>query len=425
MNWDDPKSIYAAATLGLITLRYIFELWLDRLNTQHVKKHAQSPPDTFREIMDDERYQKAVKYTLAKARFGTFSDTYSTALVLLLLFSGLIAGAFDAATSTIGDSHFAEATTLWAILWIFSLLTLPFSWYSQFKLEDRFGFNTSTQKTWWGDQAKGLLLSFIIGVPLLWLILWLAENGGDNWWLWVWGVIVLFQLLMSVLAPIFILPLFNKFTPIEEGDLKHRLSRLAEKTGFINAGIQVMDGSRRSKHSNAFFTGLGKGRKIALFDTLIEQLDDDELEAVLAHEIGHFKLRHVPKMIARSFAMTLVGLYLLNLLAQQPAFVEAFGFTADGLAPALIVFSLLAGAVTFWLTPISSFWSRKYEYQADEFAAKAIGESRPMISALRKLNRENLSNLTPHPLYSGFHYDHPTLLEREAALKNIEANSVV
>ena len=180
-----------------------------------------------------------------------------------------------------------------------------------------------------------------------------------------------------------------------------------------------MDGSRRSKHSNAFFTGLGKGRKIALFDTLIEQLDDDELEAVLAHEIGHFKLRHVPKMIARSFAMTLAGLYLLNLLAQQPAFVETFGFTSEGYAPAFLIFSILAGTITFWLTPLSSFWSRKYEYQADEFAAKAIKDHRPMVSALRKLNKENLSNLTPHPLYSNFHYDHPTLLERESALNDV------
>ena len=344
------------------------------------------------------------------------SDTYSTTLVIGLLFTGTIANAFDLLTAVLGESPFASATTLWAVLSLFSLLALPFSWYSQFKLEERFVFNTSTQKTWWGYQAKGLLLSFIIGVPLLWLILWLTENGGDIWWLWVWGVIVAFQMLMSVLAPIFILPLFNKFTPLPEGDLKDRLNRLAERTGFINAGIQVMDGSRRSKHSNAFFTGLGKGRKIALFDTLIEQLNDEELEAVLAHEIGHFKLRHVPKMIMRSFITTLAGLYLLNLLAQQPAFVEAFGFT-EGYAPAFLVFSLLAGAITFWLTPISSLWSRKYEYQADAFAANAVGTSQPMIAALRKLNRENLSNLTPHPLYSGFHYDHPSLLERETALK--------
>ena len=417
MNWEDPKTIYAAAALGLILVRYIFEFCLDRLNTSHVQKHADQIPESFRKIMDQKTYQKSVMYTLTKAKFGTFSDTYSTVLLIALLFNGIFATVFKSISTSLGDSHFAQATSLWALLWLFSMLGLPFSWYSQFRLEERFGFNTSTQKTWWGDQLKGFLLSFLIGVPLLWLILLLSDFGGELWWLWVWGVIVAFQLLMSVLAPIFILPLFNKFTPLPDGDLKERLNRLATRTGFVNAGIQIMDGSRRSKHSNAFFTGLGKGRKIALFDTLVEQLDDEELEAVLAHEIGHFKLKHVPKMIGWSFAMTLIGLYLLNILAQQPLFVEAFGFTADDYAPAFLVFSLLAGSVTFWLTPLSSFWSRQFEYQADAYATNAINANQPMISALRKLNRENLSNLSPHPLYSGFHYDHPTLLERETAMK--------
>ncbi len=224
---------------------------------------------------------------------------------------------------------------------------------------------------------------------------------------------------MSVLAPIFILPLFNKFTPLPEGSLKDRLKKLAERTGFINAGIQVMDGSKRSKHSNAFFTGLGKGRRIALFDTLVEQMSEQELEAVLAHEIGHYKLRHVPKMITWSFVTTLAGFWGLSLLAGQSWFTGAFGFGSEaGIAPAFLLFALLAGTVTFWLSPLSSLWSRKFEYEADAFAADAVNTSEPMITALRKLNRENLSNLTPHPWYSGFHYDHPALLERESALKD-------
>ena len=222
-----------------------------------------------------------------------------------------------------------------------------------------------------------------------------------------------------MLAPIFILPLFNKFTPLPDGGLKERLDALAKRTGFVNAGIQVMDGSKRSKHSNAFFTGLGKGRKIALFDTLVEQLSEAELEAVLAHEIGHFKLKHVPKMIAWSFVTTLIGFWALSLLAGQAWFAGTFGFS-PGIAPVFLLFGLLAGTVTFWLSPLSSLWSRKFEYQADAFAAKAVGGSGSMIAALRKLNRENLSNLTPHPWYSGFHYDHPALLERETALNAAE-----
>ena len=273
---------------------------------------------------------------------------------------------------------------------LMSVLSLPFSWCSQFRLEEWFGFNNSTQRIWWSDQAKGVVLSFAIGVPLLALILWLVEASGDHWWLWAWGVVVVFQLLVSVLAPIFILPLFNKFTPLPDGALKDRLNDLAKRAGFINAGIQMMDGSKRSKHSNAFFTGLGRGRKIALFDTLVEQLSEAELEAVLG----------------------------LSVFAEQPWFTSAFGFGSDtGIAPVFLLFGLLAGTVTFWLSPLSSFWSRKFEYEADTFASDAIGASRPMITALRKLNRENLANLTPHPWYSGFHYDHPALLEREAALK--------
>ena len=408
---------FAIGALGLILIRYFFELWLDRINAAHVRKHADDVPEAFQDIMDATTYKKSVHYTLAKARFGTISDTYSTAVLCTLLFSGWLASLFGQVVELTGPSPWGLAIALWSVILLMSLLSLPFSWWSQFRLEAQFGFNNSTQHTWWSDQAKGVVLSFAIGVSLLSLILWLARASGDYWWLWAWGVVVVFQLLMSVLAPIIILPLFNKFTPLPEGSLKNRLNDLAKRTGFTNAGIQVMDGSKRSKHSNAFFTGLGKGRRIALFDTLVEQMSDEELEAVLAHEIGHYKLRHVPKMITWSFVTTLVGFWALSLLAGQPWFTGAFGFGSEaGIAPAFLLFGLLAGAVTFWLSPLSSLWSRKFEYEADAFAANAIEASAPMIRALRKLNRENLSNLTPHPWYSAFHYDHPVLLEREAAL---------
>ncbi len=416
---------FTIVALCLILVRYCFELWLDALNAAHVREHANEVPEAFREVMDEATYKKSVHYTLAKAKFGTASDSYSTAVLCALLFSGWLASLFGQVTNWTGETPWGLALTLWTVILLMSLLSLPFSWWSQFRLEERFGFNNSTQRTWWTDQVKGVVLSFAIGVPLLAFILWLVDVSGEHWWLWAWGVVVVFQLLMSVLAPIFILPLFNKFTPLPDGALKDRLSGLANRTGFINAGIQVMDGSKRSKHSNAFFTGLGKGRKIALFDTLVEQLNEGELEAVLAHEIGHYKLRHVPKMIAWSFATTLIGFWGLSLLEGQPLFAGAFGFNSHtGIAPVFLLFGLLAGTVTFWLSPLSSLWSRKFEYEADAFASGAIGESKPMITALRKLNRENLSNLTPHPWYSGFHYDHPALLEREAALKAVEPSDL-
>jgi STE24 endopeptidase len=221
---------------------------------------------------------------------------------------------------------------------------------------------------------------------------------------------------MAVLAPVLILPLFNKFTPLPEGSLRERLLQLAERTRFRARSIQIMDGSKRSRHSNAFFTGFGGFRKIVLFDTLIQQLAEPELEAVLAHEIGHFKKKHIPKMLAATALGSLLGLYLLSWLAQQAWFYHGFGFEPGSLVPALLLFGLLSGLVTFWFSPIAHTWSRRYEYQADAFAAQVMNEAAPLIGALRKLNEKNLSNLTPHPLYSGFYYSHPTLLERERAL---------
>jgi STE24 endopeptidase len=221
---------------------------------------------------------------------------------------------------------------------------------------------------------------------------------------------------MAVLAPVIILPLFNKFSPLPEGTLRERLLRLAGRTEFRAKSIQVMDGSKRSRHSNAFFTGFGRFRKIVLFDTLVQQLGEQELEAVLAHEIGHYKKRHLPKMLVASGLGSLAGFYLLSILAAQPWFYRSFGFGPGNIAPALLLFGLLAGLVTFWLSPLAHWWSRRYEYQADAFAARVMNEAGSLIGALRKLNEKNLGNLTPHPLYSGFYYSHPTLLEREEAL---------
>jgi STE24 endopeptidase len=237
------------------------------------------------------------------------------------------------------------------------------------------------------------------------------------WWLWGWAAVMGFQLLMLVLAPVLIMPLFNKFSPLPPGSLRDRLLELARRTGFQTRGIQVMDGSKRSRHSNAFFTGFGRFRKIVLFDTLIQQLDESELEAVLAHEIGHYRRRHILKFLILSALLSFAGFYILFLLAQKPWFYEAFGFRSGSAVPALLLFGLLSGLVTFWLSPLLNYWSRRYEYQADAFAASAINRALPLITALRKLNEKNLSNLTPHPVYSGFYYSHPTLLEREAALK--------
>jgi STE24 endopeptidase len=305
----------------------------------------------------------------------------------------------------------------------FSIPNLPFDWYAQFRLEERFGFNTTTTATWLLDRVKGMVLAFVLGYPALVLVLKVVEWAGAHWWVWAWAVVVAIQLLLMLLAPAFIMPLFNKFTPLPEGTLRERLFALAARTGFPTRSIDVMDGSKRSRHSNAFFTGFGRMRKIVLFDTLVSQLSEEELEAVLAHEIGHYKRRHIIKLLTFSIVGMLVAFAVIAWLAQREWFGAGFGFTQvvgfepAAIAPTLLLFALLAGTVTFWTSPLASLWSRRFEYEADAFAREAMGRAEPLIGALRKLTEKNLSNLTPHPLYSGFYYSHPTLTERERALR--------
>jgi STE24 endopeptidase len=335
---------------------------------------------------------------------------------LLVLFSGALPWAFGFSQNRLGQSAWAMSAFLFAAGFALALPGLPVDWFAQFRLEARFGFNTTTQKTWWLDRLKGFLLALALGYPLLALVLKFVEWTGASWWLWAWGALLAFQLLMLVLAPVFIMPLFNKFTPLPDGSLRDRLVKLAERADFRAKSIQVMDGSKRSRHSNAFFTGFGGFRKIVLFDTLIQQLAELELEAVLAHEIGHFKKKHIPKTLLASALGSLAGFWLIALLAQQDWFYRSFGFAPGSIVPALLLFGLVSGVITFWFSPLAHWWSRRYEYQADAYAAEVMNEPGSLIGALRKLNEKNLSNLTPHPLYSRFYYSHPTLLERERAL---------
>jgi STE24 endopeptidase len=402
--------------LGLILARLAAELWLASLNRRHVLAHADEIPPAFRGIIDEPTYKKSVAYTLAKGRLGNIEGIYNTAVLLAVLFSGVLPWAFHLFSHGLGRSAWAMAAFLFSAGFAVSLPDWPFDWYAQFRLEQKFGFNTTTPKIWWSDRLKGLLLALVLGYPLLALILQIVQWTGAGWWLWAWGAVLAFQLLMSVLAPVLILPLFNKFTPLPEGGLRERLLDLAKRTQFRAQSIQLMDGSKRSRHSNAFFTGFGRFRKIVLFDTLVQQLTGPELEAVLAHEIGHFKRKHIPKMLVFSAVASLAGFYLISVLARQEWFYRAFGFEPRNVAPALLLFGLLAGTVTFWFSPLIHWWSRRYEYQADAFAARVMSGPQSLIRALRKLNEKNLSNLTPHPCYSGFYHSHPTLLEREQAL---------
>jgi STE24 endopeptidase len=382
-----------------------------------VLQHAGTLPEPFRATVTPEVYERSVQYTLAKNRLHRLELWWDAILLGALLAGGILPATLGRFTQVFGSSLAAQSAYLCLVAVVLALFGLPWNWYAQFRLEQRFGFNTTTRRLWWLDRAKGLLLSLLIGFPLVWLVLALAIRAGEFWWLWAWGTIALVQVTLLLLVPVVILPWFNRFTPLPPGPLRDRLLDLARQTQFEARSIQVMDGSKRSRHSNAFFTGFGRYRKIVLFDTLVEQLSERELAAVLAHEIGHAKRGHVPLRLGVSLLSLLAGCYALAWLVKTPWFYEGFGFQPGQLSAAFLLFGLLAGPMTFWLTPLESLWSRRHEYQADAFAAAIMGEAAPLIGALRKLSEKNLSNLTPHPLFSAFYYSHPTLLERERHLQ--------
>ena len=404
-------------TALLLALRLVADLILAAQNRGEVRRHAAAPPPAARAIMDEATYAKAVAYTLAKSRFAMVTEIFDTLVLALVLFGGILPVLFDHAVA------WGEPDAIWSrVLFILaaglllSLPSLPFEWWEQFRLEQKFGFNQSTAGLWISDKVKGVALLIVIGFPLLWALLALVRWAGGAWWIWGFALVFGFQLLMLILYPKLILPLFNKLTPLPAGELRDRLMALGERTGFRATTIEVIDGSKRSGHSNAYFTGFGRFRRIVLFDTLIAQLTAEELEAVLAHEIGHYRRGHIPKMIALSAAMLLGGFAVIAWLARSPWFNRGFGFPPGEIAPSLLLFGLLSGLLTFWFSPLMNLLSRRHEFEADAFAREAVRGPAPMVGALRKLAQKNLSNLTPHPWFSAFFYSHPTLVEREAAL---------
>lgn len=394
------------------------ELVLNVLNRSEILAHKGIVPEMFRGFIDEATYKRSVDYSLAKNRFSFIETTYDAVVLAFIILSGFLPWFFYGFQNILGTSLWAQAFTLISIGLVISLFGLPFEWYSQFRLEERFGFNKSTLALWITDKLKGLVLMFVIGLPVLWIILKLFTLLPNTWWIWGFAFLFVFQLLMLILYPRLIMPLFNKLEPLKEGELKDRLMKLASRTGFKASTIQVIDGSKRSGHSNAFFTGFGKFRRIVLFDTLIEQLTPEELEAVLAHEIGHYKKGHVPKMLIISAFCTLLAFGAIAWIIKKPWFFESFGFDpSSGMVPALILFVLLSSLITFWFSPLMNMLSRKHEYEADAFAKKVMNNEEPLILSLRKLSEKNLANLTPHKLFSTFYYSHPTLIEREKAMR--------
>ena len=411
--------------LALFTLEFLIEFGLNELNLRHVRAcwDAKKLPDFFAGKMTADEYGASVQYTLARGRFQRWSAIYDRLITLIILFA--MPAALDRFAGSIaqffplgGYSHgiiFSLAVGL-----VFIATSLLTDLYSTFVLEAKFGFNQTTLGLFVADKVKGLILGLLIGVPFLFVVLWLMQATGAYWWLWAVVFISAFQLLMIVLFPTFIAPWFNKFEPLKEGEFRERILALANQIGFTTSGIFTMDGSKRSAHSNAYFTGIGKAKRIVLFDTLIEQMTMAQGLAVLAHEMGHYKMKHIRRMLAVQTVFLFIGLYVLSVLLKAPVFFSAFGLTPSNHA-ALVLFSLVSGPATFYLRPLMNRLSRRHEYEADRFAAITLRDGKPMEEALVNLTVKNLSNLNPHPWYSAYHYSHPTAVERITAIRQVLA----
>ncbi len=411
----DSLHSFTLLFLAMLLVSTLMRLYLSQRQINHVEKHRPTVPASFADKISLQDHQKAADYTTAKVRFGRLPLLYEVALLLIWT----LGGGLQWLDQTILAMDLSPIITGIAVILIFSfissLLDLPFSLYSTFVIEEKFGFNRTTPKTFIVDMLKGSLLGLAIGVPLLFVILWLMQQTGDMWWIYTWIVISGFSIFMMWVYPTWIAPIFNKFEPLEEGETLNRITQLLKRCGFSSDGIFVIDGSKRSSHGNAYFSGFGRNKRIVFFDTLLKMLSDDELEAVLAHELGHFKKKHIIKGIAISFATTLLALAVLAWLMKAPWFYSALGVEQASTYMALLLFTMVLPVFTFVFQPLFSIFSRKNEFEADAFAAEQT-EAKYLIHALVGLYRENASTLTPDPLYSAFYDSHPPAPVRIAQL---------
>ena len=407
--------------LGLV-LSVATRYYLAGRHMRHIAKHRDEVPTDFASKITLPEHHKAADYTMAKLRLGLIEIALSAAILIGFTLLGGLQYVHDFTLELMGPGTLQQISLLISISLITGVIDLPFSWYRQFTIEEQFGFNRMTPALFFTDLIKGVLLGLAIGLPLLWVVLTLMTEAGEYWWVWTWFVWVAFNALMLWLFPTFIAPLFNKFKPLEDGPLKDRIEDLLKRCDFTSQGLFIMDGSKRSAHGNAYFTGMGKAKRIVFFDTLIERLSPEEIEAVLAHELGHFKRQHIRKRLIQSFALSFLVLALLGWISTKAWFYLSLGVTPDingynaGLALAL--FSLVMPVFGFFLTPINSMGSRKHEYEADSFAAEK-SSAKDLISALVKLYQDNAATLTPDPLYSKFYDSHPPAPLRIAHLQQM------
>ncbi len=419
MSASSFSLLFAAALAAMVGVR----LWLAARQLAHVARHRDRVPAAFAGRIALAAHQKAADYTAARQRLGRVEMLVDAAVLAALT----LGGAFSLLVAWTGA---LPAGPLWQDVALFGALalvsaasSLPFSWYATFVVEERFGFNRMTLGLWLADLAKGTLLAIALGLPLLLVVLWLMRDAGGAWWLWAWLAWMAFQLLVLVLYPTVIAPLFNRFDPLPTGEARERVEALLARCGFASSGLYVMDGSRRSGHGNAYFTGFGRAKRVVFFDTLLARLDGDELEAVLAHELGHYKLRHIAKRIAWSALASAAFLALLAWAMRAPWFYEGLGI-APALVPAamarpgvaLALFSLALPVFTFGFRPVAALYSRRHEFEADAFAARTASAG-ALAQALVKLYEDNAATLTPDPIHSAFYDSHPPAAVRIARLQ--------
>lgn len=412
--------VFVALSLG-------FSLWLTLRHMRHIASHRHAVPAEFAETVTLAAHQKAADYTLDHCRFSVWNEFFKVIVLLWLTLGGGLA-LFAVWSHEWFTNPYVIGLVFVGLLTVFSSLTdMPFDLYRTFVIEERYGFNKTTFKTWLLDAVKGTALGAVIGIPLLLVTFWLMAQMGSLWWLYVWLVWTGFSLAMIAIYPTFIAPLFNKFQPLEDDSLKSRIETLLAKCGFQSKGLFVMDGSKRSSHGNAYFTGLGKTKRIVFFDTLMQRLTPTEIEAVLAHELGHFKRKHITKRMVAMFAMSFVTLALMGWVIDKPWFYTGLGMPeamiangAPHVAVSLVLFFTVLPVFTFWTTPVASLISRKHEFEADAYAAEQT-DARDLISALVKLYRDNASTLTPDPVHSAVYDSHPPAAIRIAHLKSLSA----
>jgi len=420
--WHFPMifQTFSVLFVGFLLLTLVLQFWLASRHIRHILRHRAQVPAEFSSTITLNAHQKAADYSIAKTKFGMGLLLINTAVLIGFTFLGGLQWLANSLFKLNGNGMVYQISLIVAFVAISGLIDLPFDYYRQFVLEARFGFNKMTRKLFVMDMLKGVLIGAALGLPLLWVVLTLMEKSGALWWLYAWLVWTAFQLLMMIIFPTWIAPLFNKLSPLTDDSLRSRIEGLMQRVGFAANGLFVMDGSKRSAHGNAYFSGFGANKRIVFFDTLLSRLAPPEIEAVLAHELGHFKLKHIVKRMAVMFLLSLGFLALLGYLKEQVWFYTGLGVdpllfgSNDGMA--LILFMLSLPVFTFVLSPLSSISSRKHEFEADAFAAQHT-DARALVSALVKLYEDNASTLTPDPLHSAFYDSHPPASLRIARLQ--------